>query len=81
MLSIVLNDIKAAAEELSSGLTSYAIVMQINLGYEIVNKGLSIVIPLTTAYMVHKLRKNYWEINRPFFKNIIKDLLKNFKIK
>lgn len=81
LITIILNDIKAAAEELSSGVASYVVLMQVNLGYEIANKTLSILIPLFTAYVVHKLRTKYWEKNRPFFKNIISDLIKLFKHK
>lgn len=73
-LSIILKDVKEAAEELSAGFIAYAQVMQINVGFEIVNRVLQILIPLLTAYLIHKLKKHYWEQDRPFFKNIISDI-------
>lgn len=72
--AVVLKDVKAAAEELTAGAVAYTQLLQINFGYELANRLLSIFIPLVTAYMVHKLKKNYWELDRPFFSNIVKDI-------
>lgn len=80
-IGIILKDVKEAAEELTAGVTAYTQIMQVNFGYEAANKLLSVFIPLITAYMVHKLKKNYWEIERPFFKNILKDIIRHFKNK
>lgn len=73
LLSIILNDLKKGAEELCAGIASYTLV-GMSAGIWVTDKILSLLIPLTIAYMVHKLKKNYWELDRPFFKNIIKDI-------
>lgn len=73
-IAIILKDLKEGAEELTAGAVAYTQLLQINFGYELANRLLSIFIPLVTAYMVHKLKKNYWELDRPFFSNIVNDI-------
>jgi hypothetical protein len=75
-LQVILKDLKEGAEELCGGAMAFAQVSTINWGYEIVSKVISVVLPLMTAYIIHKLKKNYWEVNKPFFKNILNDLRK-----
>jgi hypothetical protein len=76
LLQIIIKDLREGAEELCGGFVMLAQVKTIDWGYEIVSKILSIVLPLLTAYIIHKLKKNYWEVNKPFFKNILNDLRK-----
>lgn len=64
---VVLRDIKEGAEELASGIVTYNMLLDINIGYEIVNNVLKMAIPLLTAYVIHKLKKNYWEKDLGFF--------------
>lgn len=78
-LEIIINDIKKSAEEISAGVLWYVHVQSISVSYELLKFVLNILSPLIVAYLVHKLKKNYWEIDRPFFKNIIQDLKKLFK--
>jgi len=73
LLIILAKDIREAAEELSAGVMCYT-QLQINVGFEVLNRTLSIFIPLFTAYLVHKLKRHYWEKDRPFFKHIVPDL-------
>jgi len=81
LLAIILKDLKEGAEELTCGLTAYPLVMDINFGYEILNKSMSILIPLFSAYLVHKLKTNYWQPRRSFIKYFIEDIKKWYKNK
>lgn len=74
--AVVLKDVKQAAEEISSGVLMYTQVVSHDFGYAALNRGLSVIFPLMTAYIVHKLKKNYWENDLGFFpvKLIVKDL-------
>lgn len=73
LLIILAKDIREGAEELSAGVMCSSLLV-VNVGFELLNRTLSILIPLFTAYLVHKLKKHYWEKDRPFFKHIVPDL-------
>lgn len=78
-LSILIDDIKKNAEELSAGILAYTHVQSISVSYELLKFALNILSPLIVAYLVHKLKKLYWETDRPFFKNVINDIIKAFR--
>ena len=74
-LEIILNDIKNKAEELSAITVYYAGAQPVAVYQgEVLRFVSNIIAPLIVAYLVHKLKTNYWEPKRPFFKNIINDL-------
>lgn len=80
-LEVIINDIKNWAEELGAGITLYVLwrVDSMPLLSELVKFVMNIIAPIIVAYLVHKLKKNYWETDRPFFKNVIGDIRKLWK--
>jgi hypothetical protein len=78
-LDVVINDIRKAGEELSAGIITFAQVQTMSISSEVFKFGLNILSPLIVAYLVHKLKKLYWEPDRPFFRNVIGDIKKMWK--
>lgn len=78
VLEIVIAYLRRQAEEITA--ISIFIGMQgISFTSEAIKFILSIASPIIVAYLVHVLKKNYWEPDRPFLKNVISDLKKLWK--
>lgn len=80
-LDIVIDDVKEKAEELLTYGMACHQVYEMSFAAGIVNSVLKWLYPIVMAYVVHLLKKNYWERNRPFMKNFAKDIFKSFKKK
>lgn len=79
VLDIIIAQIKKEAESVGAGITMYYNIQMMTFASEAIKFALSIISPIIVAYLVHVLKKNYWEPERPFFKNVVEDLKKLWK--
>lgn len=81
IIETLIKDLKEAGEELAAGSMTYLQIQTLSLTGEAIKFTLNVMAPLIVAYIVHKLKTNYWAPKRSFMKNIVSDLVKAFKNK
>lgn len=72
-LIFIATNAKKVVEECAA-LVMYILTTK-HLSSLVFGKLASVSLSIATAYAVHLLKKNYWDTGRPFFRNIIGDLI------